>query len=215
MRHHAFCFLFAALSLQGCAARSTTAATPQPVPRSRVEQARLDSLKYPYTEADVAFMQGMIQHHSQAVLISKWAPTHGASQQILRLSARIINAQQDEITLMTSWLVDRNRPIEGEHAAHGAHAGREGMGAMPGMLSAAQLAELDAARGEAFDLLFLKFMILHHRGAVSMVTNLLSSKGSSQDETVFRFAADVQVDQTTEIRRMLAMLLELGGDPPE
>lgn len=212
MRTHRLPTLVAVLLLGACAGTRPPVAAPEPAPRSRVEQARLDSLKYPYTEADVAFMQGMIMHHSQAVLISQWAPTHGASQQILRLSARIINAQQDEIALMRNWLTDRNRTVEGEHAAH---AGHEGMGAMPGMLSPAQLTELDAARGEAFDMLFLKFMILHHRGAVTMVTDLLASKGSSQDETVFRFASDVQVDQTTEIRRMLQMLLELGGEPPE
>lgn len=189
----------------------------------------VDSLRYPYTEADVSFMTGMIQHHAQAVLISRWAPTHGASAAIQRLSARIINAQMDEITLMRTWLVDRNRPAPRvdslgtltlpagmeDHAMmdHGEHDGHD-MG-MPGMLTPAQLRELDAARGEAFDVLFLQRMIAHHRGAVTMVNDLSSSQGAAQDETVFKFAADVAVDQSTEIRRMLQMLLELGGIPPE
>jgi uncharacterized protein (DUF305 family) len=85
---------------------------------------------------------------------------------------------------------------------------------MPGMLTLAQLATLDAARGEEFDTLFLQYMIQHHRGAVLMVRDLLSQNGSGQDETIFKFAADVEVDQSTEIRRMLQMLLELGGIPP-
>src|SRR5256886_7523851 len=34
---------------------------------------------------------------------------------------------------------------------------------MPGMLTQAQLAQLDAARGAGFDRLFLTFMIQHHR----------------------------------------------------
>jgi uncharacterized protein (DUF305 family) len=31
-----------------------------------------------YTDADVHFMQGMIIHHAQAVVMSDWAPSHGA-----------------------------------------------------------------------------------------------------------------------------------------
>ena len=32
-----------------------------------------------HSDADVHFMSGMIHHHAQAVLIAKWAPSHGAS----------------------------------------------------------------------------------------------------------------------------------------
>jgi uncharacterized protein (DUF305 family) len=80
---------------------------------------------------------------------------------------------------------------------------------MPGMLTGAQLAELDRARGEQFDILFLRFMIQHHRGAVSMVRDLFGSRGAAQDEIVFKFANDVNVDQTTEIARMEHMLASL------
>jgi uncharacterized protein (DUF305 family) len=91
------------------------------------------------------------------------------------------------------------------HAAgeHGAHAAM-----MPGMLSDDQMKELDAARGEVFDRIFLTYMIQHHRGAVAMVKTLFSAQGAGQDESVFKFAADVEVDQSTEIKRMLQMLIE-------
>jgi uncharacterized protein (DUF305 family) len=96
-------------------------------------------------------------------------------------------------------------------AAHARHAGHDMGGmSMPGMLTAAQLAELDAARGEEFDRLFLIFMIRHHQGAVTMVRDLLTNDGAGQDETIFKFAGDVEVDQGTEIQRMLTMLLERG-----
>jgi uncharacterized protein (DUF305 family) len=77
---------------------------------------------------------------------------------------------------------------------------------MPGMLTPEQLKALDAARGEEFDVLFLRDMISHHRGAVSMVQDLFGSYGAAQDELVFKFANDVNVDQTTEINRMEKML---------
>lgn len=217
--------LLLAAALTACAPRGRAAQTPAPL--DVAAQVRADSLRLPYTEADIAFMTGMIGHHAQAIQISRWAPTHGADSSIRILAARIINAQMDDIALMRRWLADRGRPIPSvtpdgiltpppanpndEHAGHDMghdHA------AMAGMLTPAQLAELDAARGEEFDILFLQRMINHHRGAVTMVKTLIRD-GGAIDETVFRFAADVEVDQSTEIRRMLQMLLERGGNPPE
>ena len=90
--------------------------------------------------------------------------------------------------------------------------GSEHVMLMPGMLSETQMKELDAARGQDFDRLFLTFMIQHHKGAVSMVRDLFAARGAGQDETVFKFASDVEVDQTTEINRMFEMLFALGSD---
>jgi uncharacterized protein (DUF305 family) len=80
---------------------------------------------------------------------------------------------------------------------------------MPGMLTPEQMRALDTARGAEFDRLFLTYMIQHHRGAVAMVQDLFAAHGAGQDETIFKFASDVSVDQTTEIARMSRMLLEL------
>ena len=84
---------------------------------------------------------------------------------------------------------------------------------MPGMLSDAQMKQLDQARGSEFDRLFLTFMIQHHRGAVAMVETLFSSYGAGQDELVFKFASDVNIDQATEIARMEQMLVALITTP--
>ena len=186
-------------------------------PEAAIARARADSVRYPYTTADIEFMSGMIHHHAQAIVMAKWAPTHGASTAIFRLTERIINAQEDEITLMQTWLRDRRQPVPEPNAA-GMVMQMDGMShtmLMPGMLTEAQLQELDAARGEQFDHLFLTYMIQHHRGAVGMVDALFASRGAGQDESVFKFAADVSVDQSTEIRRMLQMLLEGSSPSPQ
>jgi len=60
-----------------------------------------------YTDADVKFMEDMIIHHSQALVMSQFAPTNGASEEVQVLAARIINAQLDEIKIMQRWLLDR------------------------------------------------------------------------------------------------------------
>jgi uncharacterized protein (DUF305 family) len=158
---------------------------------------------FPHTQADVRFMSGMIPHHAQAVLIAGWAKSHDASAALQRLCERIIVAQSDEIALMQTWLRDRGEPLpETSHHNHDA-------GLMPGMLTTAQLEQLDRARGVEFDRLFLTFMIQHHEGAVTMVDALFASEGAGQDEVVFRLASDIYADQTTEIDRMDKMLKQL------
>ena len=243
--------LGATVACGGTAGRGTTmpatTGSAQGVPAG-VAKARADSARLPWTAADARFMTHMIHHHSQAVVMARMAPTHGASPTVRTLADRIISAQEDEIRTMQTWLRDRLQPVpepdtaragassQNPHAHHGGataaatppaanphanHGGsastpapsaREGDHAsMPGLLTPAQLRELDAARGAEFDRLFLTYLIQHHRGATQMVRELFATYGAAQDETVFKFASDVNVDQTTEIARMQRMLAAMSA----
>jgi uncharacterized protein (DUF305 family) len=185
-----------------------------------IYRARLDSMRMRFTAADVKFMQGMIHHHAQAVVMSGWAKSNEASFAVQTLAARIINAQRDEIGLMQRWLRDRKQQVPELHEMDGtlmvmmgdSHGGHDAH--MPGMLSDAQMTTLKAARGTEFDRLFLQYMIQHHQGATTMVSELFAADGAANDEAVFKFAADVNVDQTTEITRMQQMLAQVTGIAP-
>jgi uncharacterized protein (DUF305 family) len=214
---HRAALIVAAVGLAACATTTSTPANtsqtvvPTDASPAAVAQARADSARHPYTEADVHFMSSMIGHHAQAIVMSRWAPTHGASPAVQRLADRIINAQQDEIATMQRWLRDRKQSVP-EARPMPMKMNMNGMEhemLMPGMLTEAQMKELDQARGAEFDRLFLTSMIRHHQGAVSMVKQLFDSYGAGQDETVFKFASDVNVDQSTEIARMQKMLADL------
>jgi len=177
-----------------------------------IAKARRDSVRRPYTASDVHFMSGMIGHHAQALVMAGWAPSHGAGPAVRTLCDRIVNAQTDEIATMQQWLRDRQLPVP-EASATGMRMVMDGVEhnmLMPGMLTEAQMKQLDAARGKEFDKLFLTFMIQHHRGAVQMVQELFDSYGAAQDDLVFKFASDVQVDQRTEIARMQKMLVAIN-----
>jgi uncharacterized protein (DUF305 family) len=177
-------------------------------PMTGVQQARVDSLRRPYTEADIEFMSGMIGHHSQAVKMAGWAASHGATKSLQIFCGRIAMAQTAEIGLMSDWLKDRNRPVP-EPDPRGMKMMMNGVThymMMPGMLTEEQMAQLDKSRGVEFDRLFLTFMIQHHRGAIMMVDTLFNTPAAGQDEIIFKFANDVQADQTTEIERMQLML---------
>ncbi|NUP71485.1 MAG: DUF305 domain-containing protein [Gemmatimonadaceae bacterium] len=210
--------LGAAVAICGASTASAQAASPPLADSIGIAKARADSLRYPYTAGDVQFMSHMIGHHAQALVMAGWAPTHGANAEVQRLAARIINAQTDEINIMQTWLRDRRQPVP--EAKPGPMKmvmnGMEHEMLMPGMLTDEQMKELDQARGKDFDKLFLRYMIQHHSGAVSMVNDLFGTPGAAQDETVFKFANDVQVDQSTEINRMQKMLafLTLGISAP-
>lgn len=173
-----------------------------------VEQARVDSIRRPYTKADIDFMSGMIAHHAQAVTMAGWAKSHGASPALQLFCGRIGMGQSAEIGLMQSWLRDRNQtvPVPDPGGMMMNMGGTEMQMVMPGMLTQAQMSQLDAARGVEFDRLFLIYMIQHHKGAITMVDTLFATPGAGQDEIIFKFANDVQVDQTTEINRMQQML---------
>ncbi len=199
----------------GAVQTSPQPASASPGDLAAVAKARADSARYPYTRADVYFMSGMIGHHAQAIRMARWAPTHGAGSTVRILSERIINAQTDEIALMGQWLRDRRQPVP-EATPKGLKLmmdGSEHVMLMPGMLTEDQMKQLDQARGAEFDRLFLTSMIQHHRGAVSMVQELFGTYGAGVDELVFKFASDVNIDQTTEIARMEKMLTALLTSP--
>ncbi len=192
--------LAGAFAAQTSAAPAQTPATPRsPAPSPS------DSGQRGYTAADVHFMSGMIYHHAQALLIAGWAPSHGASADVRTLCERIVRGQKDEIVIMAQWLAERHEPVPHPEPEHMMHGMAEHM--MPGMLTDAQLAQLDKARGPEFDEVFLRFMIQHHEGAITMV-NELFAKGAGEENPVYKIASGVFADQTTEIERMQRMLAD-------
>ncbi len=176
-------------------------------------EARQDSARMDFHPADVHFITGMIVHHAQALVMAGWAPDQAGSDAMRTLAARITNAQRDEIALMQRWLRDRGQPVpQVDERGHVTGPGADMR--MQGLLTDAQLRELEAARGEAFDSLFLTYMIPHHEGAVAMVHHLFATDGAAQGDLVFKLASDIQVDQSSEIARMKRMLDAMRAQAP-
>ncbi|QMV19865.1 DUF305 domain-containing protein [Granulicella sp. 5B5] len=161
----------------------------------------------PVAQADIDFMQGMIMHHTQAVVMTALIASHTTNPGVRRLGAKISSSQSDEIRFMQRWLVARGQstsmPMPGmpDMAMSG-----DDVAPMPGMLTPRQMAALRAAHGAQFDRLFLTGMIQHHGGALSMVSDLFNSAGAGQDADLFNFATDADNTQRAEIRIMQNML---------
>ncbi len=205
--------LAAVLGTFGCAGGGAPPqqASPEPAPRvvqpgapgeaTRELDARsIAELDHPtHTEADVAFMQGMILHHQQALEMAALVPGRVESDDVALLARRIDISQKDEIALMRRWLTDRGADPDAM-AHHGHHL-------MPGMLTAEQMRALEASSGAEFDRLFLELMIQHHEGALAMVAELHAT-GGGQESEINQFASHVEADQHIEIQRMQRMLAD-------
>ena len=195
-----------------CAAVLTSACASAPPRVSGSATQPIPDSHYRFTDADVDFMSGMIPHHAQAIVMGGWCASHGARKDLTILCERMVVGQRDEIALMQQWLRDRGLPVPDATSTRHRHKMPNGVEhdmLMPGMLTDEEMAALDRARGTEFDRLFLLGMIKHHQGAIDMVDVLAKSPGAMQDDTIFKFANDVQVDQEIEINVMKEMLEEI------
>jgi len=161
-----------------------------------------------YTPADVAFMQGMIVHHQQAVDMAALVKDRTNNEAIIAVAGRIEASQKDEMKFMTEWLTGKNEPVAMTGMGH-AHHDHD----MKGMATPQEMAALAAANGTAFDRMFIEMMIRHHQGALDMVEELHRQPGTAYEPVMFEFTNEVVNDQKAEIGRMNTTLAGLSTDP--
>ncbi|PWS47702.1 DUF305 domain-containing protein [Streptomyces sp. ZEA17I] len=168
----------------------------EPARTLTAEEAAKEASRDTANSADFRYAQMMIEHHAQALVMTGLVPDRASSTSVKNLAERISAGQKPEIGAMEGWL-KRNGAEDRKQPEHHDHGG------MPGMATEAQLKELGAARGKAFDRLFLELMITHHQGAITMATEALSE---GNDVFVEEMASDVVASQTVEINRMRALM---------
>jgi len=157
-------------------------------------------------------MQGMIMHHAQAVEMVALMESRTDNKELRLFGARISHSQAEEIKFMERWLTARGQPTEMKMSGMSGMQDMPGMDMskhqmlMPGMLTAKQMASLRNAKGKEFDQLFLRGMIQHHGGALTMVKELFDTAGAGQDAELFSFTTDVDSGQRAEIKIMQTML---------
>jgi len=168
-----------------------------------------------FSPDDVRFMQEMITHHQQAIDMAALVKDRTNRQEIIAVARRIDASQADEMKFMKTWLRERGQSEPDAHAMHRMHAAAAGDAGheVPGMATPEQMAAMAAAKGLAFDRMFLQRMIAHHEGAVTMANKLLDRPGSAYDPVLFEFVNEVINDQKAEIKRMDALVPALAEDP--
>lgn len=205
-----------ALVLSGCSAdpdAPTTTATSPTAPvlqpgspgepnTSLTGSAALPSTKGEVLEADVRFMQDMIVHHAQAIVMVSLVQERLADTQVKSLAARISDEQRPEIDAMAAWLKKHGKtvPPQADNPEAGAAHDHEGM---PGMASQAQLTQLAEANGKEADTLWLDLMTAHHEGALAMV---VQQHRDGTDDVVTQLGDEIHVTQSVQIGYMREML---------
>ncbi len=177
------------------------------------EKAATNIANTSYIKADVKFLQGMIVHHEQAIIMSEMANQRTNNKTILDLAKRIDVSQKDEINFMESWLKQRNEYVDSSHNDHHIHESHHMHMNMAGMATPKQLNDLSNSKSTDFDRLFLQLMITHHDGALEMVEELKKYPGNAYDPILNEFVSDLVNDQGVEIERMNGILVGLSDDP--
>ncbi|MFF6995190.1 DUF305 domain-containing protein [Streptomyces sp. NPDC008313] len=153
-----------------------------------------------HNAADVAFAQGMIPHHRQAVEMADLAPGRAESAEVKKLASDIKEAQDPEIETLSGWLTSWGKVVPAEGAMdHSMHD----MGSMGGMMTAEDMDSLKKASGKAFDTAFMEMMIKHHEGAVEMAK---TEKTDGFFPGAKKMADAIITSQTAEISRMNGLL---------
>jgi uncharacterized protein (DUF305 family) len=158
-----------------------------------------------HNSIDVAFAQGMIPHHAQAVEMSELAATNTSDPEVQALATEIIAAQGPEIEQMTTWLTAWGAEVPDPDASMEENMEMAGGMMMSGMISEADFERLRAARDAEFDRLYLELMILHHEGAVEMARQELDGGDSPDAKALAQQIIDTQQAEITRMEQLLGV----------
>ena len=162
-----------------------------------------------FNDADVEFATAMIPHHAQALEMVDLTVGRDLSPEVQALAAQIREAQAPEVEQMSDWLTSWDEPVPETSLNHANAEGEghdmEGMDSdeMPGMMSADEMDELEAAPDAEFEAMFLEMMIDHHQGAVDMAETEQSDGEYAEAVTL---AEAIETSQTAEIETMEGLL---------
>lgn len=166
-----------------------------------------------YNSQDVTFLVDMVAHHQQAIDMAEMVPSHTNNAQVKALATKIEAAQGPEIAKMNAWLAEWNETPATGSESHGSGHGSSGMdhgGSTssanpmgPGMMSAAQMADLESKSGAEFDRMWLTMMIAHHEGAVTMSEQELTQGENAQVKALAQEIINAQAKEIAEMQEML------------
>jgi len=182
----------------------TTPASVAPVVSSQTAGAVVDGSGEDFNDADITFAQEMIPHHRQAVEMAALTSERTENVDLLALAQQISAAQQPEIDTMTGLLDSWGAEVPADMTGMGEMEGMDhGPTGMPGMMSAEEMASLEAAQGADFDRMFFEMMIAHHEGAIEMAQVELDN---GADPAALALAQEIIDAQQAEIMQMQGLL---------
>ena len=167
-----------------------------------------DEQPTPMNAVDVGFLQDMLDHHDQALLISNLYLENQPQGDAAPYAREVILFQTRDIGWMEDWLAE-------EDYTRGA-SDRTAMvwmdeptpvAEMPGMQTPERLQELSDARGTEADRLFFEIRSDHHLGGVHMADH---AAANGAREEITSFAESVSRNQRIEVVEYRNAMERLG-----
>lgn len=162
-----------------------------------------------YNKADVQFASDMVVHHAQALQLVGMLREHSSSGELKTLGERLLAEQPLQTEQLVTWLTDWDEeipetPMDHVNADHHGDSGMQLTGdELPGLLSSAQIEDLEQLTGEAFDRRWADLMVEHQQGALAMVETL-------EDQGVFEPARKIAATIVDEHTRTIDLLGDFG-----
>mgnify|MGYP002735216099 CR=1 FL=1 len=189
----------------GAVTTSATAAEPRTASSAATTSAIFTQAMA--NQADAEFVEMMIPHHFQALVMGDMAPSRASDQRVRNLASRIHVEQDLEIAMMQGWQAWRGLPVtDAEQAYHHMMTMHPGHAEEMGMATQEQLDDLEASQGNAFDVMFLQLMITHHEGALDMLVDVMIN---GSDFYLQDMANEMLATQYMQILQMEAILADI------
>lgn len=167
-----------------------------------------DEPEAPLGTVDIGFLQDMIDHHEQALIIADTYLDNNPSGNARSYASEVVIFQTMELAKMEAWLAGAGL---GRGSPDRTAMAWMGMGTsvdeMPGMQTAERIAELTAARGPTADRLFFEIMGDHHVGGAHMAD---AAAAGADRRTVREFAEKMAYNQKIEAVEYRQAIERLG-----
>ncbi|MXG88999.1 DUF305 domain-containing protein [Nocardioides flavescens] len=167
-----------------------------------------------FNDADVSFATDMIPHHAQAIEMVTMTDGRTLDPAVQQLADEIRNAQAPEVETMVDWLTAWGEQVPETSLDHvnGGHGDSQDTGDshdpadsdMPGMMSADDMAALEAAPDGEFQTRWLEMMKQHHEGAIEMARTELEDGRFADAKNLAESIVTTQKAEIEEIDQLLA-----------
>ena len=190
------------LALAACGASDPSTVSTGSGPGAPSAAATADG----HVAADVAFAQGMVPHHLQAVEMADIAldPARGASPEVKALAQQIKGAQDPEIATMGGWLTSWGESVPTSSAMDGMTGMDHGGSSSAGMMTDADMTALRGDTGTGFDQRWLSMMVEHHTGAIEQARTELDAGRYEPARTLAQQIIDAQTKEIATMNGLLA-----------
>lgn len=166
---------------------------PTPVPETSTSAVGMSV----GSAGDVAFLENIVVHHQQGLELAAMVRGQSADPELAVLADRIAAQQRMELQGCQAQLLQWEAP--------GGRPGQDHPDDIPGMLDMDTMDTLRSLRGPQFDNLWLRSMIAHHRGAITLAQNEIEHGESPEAISIAHSLLPFQQAEINQMNRLLGV----------